>query len=440
MLHFRKSPFPAFLLAVTVMFAGVSVGQTLPLIRSDSISIANGQVSIVVTDHGSGSTSYRLESSGTLVGTWDPITATPSISGNQITFTVTKPSATKLFYRVVGTAATGTPTPGDADGDGLSDDFEAIVAQGAANSYSDAILFDTDGDGSSDGEEFAYGTDPRNGNSMPDQRLLPAVEFGIVCTKATEGGGVLAIQLVSSAAVSTGVSVEVSTNSDIAQGDLATFSTSVAMSGGSGTLNLSFSDDLLISPAQRLVYIDIKDPIGITNYRTGGKTRHVIVLSENDGYWNGGFKGEGEVRSFRMKILRQGSVMQAYFVAGGAEDGLPQIEGEAVGFETSQTEGVIPLGEHTTSVPSNTPTRLEIVSSQLSMDTGTGGALGGMAGLQRRFTLLATPPLNGHIIDSHVISGSFTEEITIAGKPASHLDRTMTGAFAIVQALPAPPQ
>jgi hypothetical protein len=234
--------------------------------------------------------------------------------------------------------------------------------------------------------------------------------------------------------------VQVSANSDVAQADFATFSPSVAMSGGTGNLTIAFEDDLLISPTQRLVYIDIKEPSGTINYRTGGKTRHVIALSENDGYWSGGLKSEGEIRNFRMKILNQGQTMQACFVAGGAEDGLPKIEGEAVGLETSQTEGVIPLGEHLATVSSNTPTNLVIVSPQLPVDTGTEGALGSMTGLQRRLTFTATPPVNGHIINPGIISGSFTEEISIAGKPVSHLDRLMTGVFAIVPALPESPQ
>lgn len=148
----------------------------------------------------------------------------------------------------------------------------------------------------------------------------------------------------------------------------------------------------------------------------------------------------GETRNFRMKILRQGNTMNAYFVAGGASDGLPGIEGETAGLETSQTEGVIPIGEHQATVNANTTANFKITSPQLPMSPESGGILGTVSGLQRLLTFTADPPLEGHIIDPRVIAGSFTEAISMAGKPASHLDRTTTGAFAIVAAIPASPE
>lgn len=364
-----------------------------------------------------------------------------SLGNNRYTFAVPRTSADKQFYRILGTLITGTPL--DPDGDGIPTALEITFSQDPNSPlYSDPNLFDTDGDGFSDGVEFAMGTLPNDPTSFPDLGALPAVEFATLSTQATEGNGSFTIPLVSSSPFSGTVTVEVSANSDVAQPAFAIFSSSVAMSGGTGILEASFEDDLVISPTQRLVYIDIKAPPGAINYRTGGQSRHVIVLSENDGYWNGGMKSEGaggETRNFRMKILRQGNTMNAYFVAGGASDGLPGIEGETAGLATSQTEGAIPLGEHLATVDENTTEKWVIVSPQLPVNPESGGVLGSVSGLQRRLTFTADPPLEGHIIDPRVIAGSFTEEISMAGKPVSHLDRTTTGAFAIVAAIPASP-
>jgi hypothetical protein len=57
--------------------------------------------------------------------------------------------------------ATATPEPTDADDDGLNDDREAELQTDPANP-------DTDGDGTSDGDEvFLYGTDPNDAESTP---------------------------------------------------------------------------------------------------------------------------------------------------------------------------------------------------------------------------------------------------------------------------------
>lgn len=427
----------------TVFCAFFLCGSLLPPAKPviTDITVTNSEVTLLF-ENTDGSNQFTMQKNlGLDAANWAnaPDATLTALGGNQYTFAVPRTSADKQFYRILGSMITGTAL--DPDGDGLASAFEITFSQDPNSPlYSNPNLFDTDGDGISDGIEFAMGTQPNNPISKPDLAALPAVEFATVSTKAIEGNGSFTIPLVSSSAFTGSVTVAVSANSDVAQPDFATFSPSVAMSGGTGTLTVSFEDDLLISPTQRLVYIDIKAPSGAINYRTGGKTRHVIVLSENDGYWNGGLKGEGEIRSFRMKILQQGQTMQAFFVAGGAEDGLPKIAGETVGTETSQTEGVIPLGEHLASVSRPTPGSLMIVSPQLPVDTGSEGALGSMAGLQRRLTFTATPPVSGHIIDPRIISGSFEEKISIAGKPVSHLDRTMTGAFVIAAALPESPE
>ena len=68
--------------------------------------------------------------------------------------------ATNLLPGAVGFFRLGTRLDGDADG--LSDAFELLSFGTSAN------VFDTDGDGLSDGEEFAAGTDPHNPDTDGD--------------------------------------------------------------------------------------------------------------------------------------------------------------------------------------------------------------------------------------------------------------------------------
>ena len=45
----------------------------------------------------------------------------------------------------------------------------------------------------------------------------------------------------------------------------------------------------------------------------------------------------------------------------------------------------------------------------------------------------------GHAIKSFLIGGTFTEAISVAGQTPGYLDRTASGVFVLVPAIPDPP-
>ncbi len=433
------------------MFVGVSVGQTLPLIRSNSISIANGQVSIVVTDHGSGSTGYRLESSGTLVGTWDPITATPAISGNQITFTVTKPSATKLFYRVVGTAATGTPTPGDADGDGLPDSVEG------KDNYSEVLIFDTDMDGFSDGVEYANGTDPRIPSDFPKLANLPAIEFVSSTESFVEGSKTrYTVSLKSSGSFSGSVAYRVNARSTVPASDYSFSggSGTASFSGSSASFDVTFVDDFEIKPT-RILYLELSPVTFSAGYRVGGASTHIVSLCENDSYWSGVLKDHLLSRDVRLRILRKtGQASRISFVAGNS-DGLTDI----AGGQSSQSTGIVPsvpmdvwdatgVQDSSTAFSATSPSMPVAVSTLTRFDGSTVKIT--EEALTRRITITADPGLDGQLIQREVFAGvtlahssafvgRFSETIAPADATKVYLNRSREGIALFIKDLISPP-
>ena len=111
------------------------------------------------------------------------ITETPADSNHYVITapdpSINEPTLERRFYRIVGFSATAE----DADGDGLSDTFEAT------ETLTSPTRNDSDGDGFSDGQEFALGTDPNDFDSFLNQAHLPAVAFKDGISSVEEGSG-----------------------------------------------------------------------------------------------------------------------------------------------------------------------------------------------------------------------------------------------------------
>ena len=96
-------------------------------------------------------------------------------------------------------------------------------------------------------------------------------------------------------------------------------------------------DDDKITKVYRYLFLDIEPNPG---YRRGGIRRASILIGDNDNYWTGQLAQGSTQRSFRLEILRSGKTTDAWLVAGGGHDGLPNTTDSSV----STSIGVVPEG------------------------------------------------------------------------------------------------
>jgi hypothetical protein len=314
------------------------------LIDPVSLEITGGQVLVVFDDARSNAdpskTNFEVQHSSDISRWTGMPTAIVSNDGNRYTLTADEPAGEdRKFYRVIRYSTTAE----DSDGDGLSDDFETSESRPAAE-RTDPTKVDSDFDGFSDSIEFAAFKSGRaaanNPLVFPKRAELPSVQFVEALSSATEGQSpVPMISLVVDGPVSGTLSVAYSVNARstaTAPEDFTALSGTADVTVSGGSISIPLVDDLEIS-AERIIILDLA-PNGGTNYRTGGRTTHVVCLSENDCCWSGVLKDTFATRNFRMKLLRDDSVTQAAFIAG-SEDGLLKPDGNA----SSQSEGVIPI-------------------------------------------------------------------------------------------------
>ena len=163
-------------------------------------------------------------------------------------------------------------------------------------------------------------------------------------------------------------------------------------------------------------------------------------LVDDDAYWNGTLKDKYAERNFRMRLSRANGVLQACFVAGEGNDGLPLVSTNGApatstnASGTSLSEGIIPAGCTTNTVNLDSATNFFLTSPPLP--AGSGGIFAGNASLVRIFSLLSTTANTNHVISPSMIIGTYEERIGITNTQVSYLDQTNTGAFVLVRDLP----
>ena len=404
-------------------FAAPASGQAL---KVTGLAQAGNQLTITVQNTGA-STAFRLDGSPSMAsGTWVPVAgaAFSAVAGQTGFFrsTFTRTGTGKQFYRVVG--LTSVTSPDDRDGDGLTTTFEGTLGTNTGD-------FDTDGDGFSDGQEFALGTDPLVNSSRPVLATKPSVEFVALTGTGTEGSPYSAQITLDSAFTGTVKYAIVPANSTAtAPGDFTAVSGTVSVNGTSATIPITWTDDIILK-TDRMLALDII-ALPADGYRTGGRSRHIIRLEENDWWWNGAAQDTYAQRNFRMKLTRNSAGTQVTFAAGAGQDGLPPA---VSGDTTSQSEGMVPVGTFPGTVQFNTATRFQATSPAMIIPAS--GITGPVTDMTRTL-MLNSQPANGsfHEITTRRIAGTYTE--TLASVSAPHLNRTITGMFVIARDISTP--
>jgi hypothetical protein len=428
----KRNPIGQFLfyLLVAASFSLNAQQAGVIVAKIDTTHVVNQPVGVVLTivDSGAGATSYLIQSSLTInAPQW-------VMEGNLIagagpgthTVTLLNPTLTKKFYRVLGISGTAS----DADGDGLSDAFEASIG-------TDPFNPDTDGDGDPDGIEYAYGSNPRSAASRPGLTNLPRAEFAESTSSATEGEGVHSVKVVFDKPFHGSLKYQISSiSSATAPADFQPLSGLLPVDGLDGSIPVVLVDDLNISESRFLCLQIVTDPT--QPYARGGSIRHSLTIRENDSWWTCTLADRYAQRTLRLKILRSGLTTQVVLGAGAGLDGLPVLSSESTNAQTSLSEGVVPKGTWPGVVKFDQPTRFQIASPPLP--TSTGGLFGLGTGLARVVELVSQPsatgPFSFHSIASTRYVGSYTETLSIPG--GSYLGTTNSGTFVLVRDVPIP--
>lgn len=393
-------------------------------LRIQELTFPEGQVRLVVGHPLAGSTNFVLQQITALTNAWATV---PNASARSLGFGVVEllaphPATPEGFFRICGLVSAG-----DADGDGLPDAIEITLG-------TDPRRIDTDADGFSDGVEVAFGSNPLNRNSVPSVTTLPRAGFVDAVSTAAEGAGSHRVNIRFDKPFFGTLKYAVLPESTAtAPTDFASLSGSVTVAGTNAVITLSWVNNTNISPT-RLIFLQITNgPADL--YARGGQTRHTIVLSDNDGWWNGLLQDKYAERNFRIKMLR-GANSQIIFAAGGGQDGLPVLASEPANARSSQSEGIVPIGSWTGTVVSDTPNHFKIVSPPLP--AASGGLFGAGTGLTRTLTLEVLPaPGKFHEIIPARYIGTYTEVLALPG--SNYLGCTNTGTFVLAQDVPTAP-
>lgn len=409
---------------IALAFAATASAQAL---KVTGVTQAGNQITITIQNTGN-STSYRLDGSPNLAsGTWVPETgvAFSAVVGQtgffRTTFSRTVPG--KRFFRVVG--LTSVTSPDDPDGDGLTTTFEGTLG-------TNPNLFDTDGDGFSDGQEFTYGTNPLLNTSKPVLATKPAVQFAELVSTGTEGSP-HSVQITLDKPY-TGVvkyAIVPANTTATAPGDFTALSGTVNVAGTTASIPITWTDDLTLK-TDRVLSLDVI-ALSADGYRAGGNSRHVIRLAENDAWWNGVCTDTYAQRNFRLQMVRNAAGLVVTFASGPGNDGMPPLAGETAGNQSSQSEGIVPLGVFPGTVQFDTAAHFKITSPP--MPVAASGITGAVTDMTRTILLEALPAAGSfHSIAPTRMVGLYTETLTSVAAP--YLNRTFTGIFAMARELP----
>jgi len=270
----------------------------------DRLDYFGNMAAIEFTDTRPGSLSriYILETSGALntSGAWSNAPGAQISSLGDARWLATVPSATGMrFFRL--------RLETDSDGDGLSDSQEA--ARGTNPSVSD-----TDGDGYSDGLEIGNGSNPLSAASRPTRSAQPEVQFATPTSQSAESGGALFVPVVFNRHYAGQLHYSISAMSTATNGVDFTHPRNgiVPLNGSSTTIPLNIVDDLNVEEIEAIV-LQLHEDVGGT-YHTGGNQTHAVLLMDNDANWSGIVRSDAGETSFRLRVLRAAGQASAMLI------------------------------------------------------------------------------------------------------------------------------
>lgn len=308
-------------------------------------------------------------------------------------FTLSSVGENERFFRVLAWATTGV----DTDGDGLSDAQELAYGTDPKNP-------DTDGDGFGDFYEISQGSNPRDPASYPLVGSLPVVEFVSAETVVVEGGSV-SIPVQFDRPYRGSLLYEILPGSVAGSADFNDLTHgSVQVDGTSAVIRLATIDDLEVEPIES-ISIKLKPNLAAP-YRRGSKLSHGVIILDNDINYVGTLMSPNMVTRFSLKVLRSGNQSEAWFLPSNVE-GTP-----------SGSVPVPPAGQKGWPLASwsATSTSLKLVTHPIPL--GQSRLFAGQP-LQRTIELSAAPPSspgNPYFAANSVVRGVDTGPVYYGGK------------------------
>ena len=397
-------------------FGILHVSHAAPIINT--VSWGETKVTLLFEDDGSSNRFEVERTPGTNPLNWskDNSAVLADLGNNQYSFSLDRNAADREFYRLVGSFLGSGPDP---DGDGLPTVLEDSLGTTSTDS-------DTDDDGFSDGFEYASGTDPLDENDFPQNSTLPRISFVEANSTVTEGDGTISLALETdegepyNGAVQFAVSA-ISTASNGIDYVLGT----TTMSGTNGVLNISLTDNAILSSELRVLNLEIQEVGG--SYVRGGNFDTTVILRDNDCFWSGVLReGFCEV-NFRARLIVENGIPEFAFVGGVQHDGLPSDT--ATG--TDQSSGIIPTGVFT--AVNNVYTAAEVSFTSSPIPVGEATLFGDNLNLTRTLTLSAIDANADGVVTSNAVGGTFTEVISDLSGSNPHLTVSKIGSFALAK-------
>ncbi len=368
---------------------------------------------------------YQLQSRPDL----QPATGWTVVSNAQFSFSAgqfhfgTSGSATgSRFYRV---AAVGDQ---DTDGDGLTDIEEIALG-------TNPLVADTDGDGYSDGLEVAGGANPLNNTNRLARAQQPEASFLEPTSTTQEGVGMYWVPVSFSQPCAGQLRYSISVMSTATNG--VDFSDPqnglLPVNGTSAAIPLTLVDDLAVENIEAIVLELHEDPVG--DYHTGANPTHSVLIFDNDADWSGVLRNQSGENSFRLRLLRNGAQTSASLIPS------PKSTTNHFGGQIVPPPPAGQVGWPVTNLVF-TSNRFEGVSATLPM--GSSRMLGGVP-LTRTLAFAAVPPPTPH--DTNVfyvfktnalagplgLAGDYSEAIQPVTPGMGHLQFTNRGIFVLTR-------
>jgi len=320
------------------------------------------------------------------------------------------PGSPSAFFQIAGFS-----TP-DGDADGLSDALENLLG-------TSTNTFDTDGDGFGDANEIVNGSNPLVASSVPN---VIKANFRAPQSSAREGDGTLLVPFTLSRNFTGQVRYSVAAMSTATTGtDFATLTGLIDVNGTNGTIPIVIVDDLAIEDVKLLV-IDLEDHSDFV-YQTGGASRHSVLLHDNDSYWSGVLRNDASEQAFRMRMLRQGTTVQAALVSNFDTNDNTAMRGV----------GSIPSGVWNMTSATLTTNAFTAASVPIPMGVST---LFGESALNRTLTFDANPAaVTNYLFRPNLIIGTYTDRLSPASTGLQYLAQQTSGVFVLMEELPTLP-